>query len=397
MMRATLKLNKYSAEDIAFSVFLFGWLSYPYLVLNVGDFSISGLHIFMLMILFVVKRVDKLVILVSTGILSSFLFTSLVGAFYFGSLEKFVTHGLQTSFCILTIIFFSQYNFNAPVAQKLINVTIAIVFVYLLYQLIGRFIGWNYTFLKVNNLQISLSENTEGFQRGYHLLGSRILELRPNSFFIEPGSLGYFGAGMAFLSRNILMKIVASLIVLLSMSMGAYLIFFVSMAVKLLLEKRFLTILFIISIGIVSAVLLHYFSDMFRVNITERFYRVFFEKGFGVEKRLRDIDAFFDFFNSSPVIGYGLYGEKVVLKDSALSMVYQSLLIERGLIGTALHFMPMFIATLANRRTTVLVFASFYFISLFWKPYKFFIPSYLFIGYVLNKRVSNGLNGERRQ
>lgn len=373
-------------KHFSFATFLVGWLSYPYLVINISGYSLTALHVFVLLTLVSLRRIDRTVFIACLGIIASFLFASVVGIFFYTTITKFLTHGLQTLFCVLTIIFFTRYDLSNAVAQKLLCITVLIVLAYLVYQLAGRFQGWDYTFLKIRNLQLSSDGNSSGFQRGYHLLGTRILELRPNSFFIEPGTLGYFCAGMALLIIKPTYKIVALIGLLFSMSLGAYFIYSFTLLCKLLIEKRFFRLSVIILISIILFAALHNFSDMFRLNISERILRVFWDGGFSGEKRFRHIEVFYDFFTNSPVYGYGLYGEKIVLGDTALSMVYQMLLVERGIIGLVLYMSPIVFLGFYQTSKYQKVIAIFYFTSLLWKPYKFFLPGFMFVGYMLSKR-----------
>lgn len=380
-------ITKDRMKHFTFAVFLFGWLSYPYVVLNISGYSLTALHIFVVLTPIFIRRINSVVFIACMGIITSFLFASLVGVFYFTTTAKFITHGLQTIFCVLTILYFSKYNILSATPQKLLNATVLVVLAYLLYQFIGRFLGWDYTFLKINNLQLHSAGKSEGFQRGYHLLGSRILELRPNSFFIEPGTLGYFGVGMFLLNKKILFKLISAFILLLSMSLGAYFIFCFVIICMFLIEKRFLVLSIIMFISTNLVFILHNYSEIFRTNVTERILRVFFEGGFNGEKRLRHINVFYDSYLESPIYGYGLYGEKFILGDTALSMVYQMLLVERGLIGTLFYMLPMLVFGFYRSSKLQKTIAIFYFTSMLWKPYKFFIPSFLFASLMLSKRT----------
>ena len=298
------------------------------------------------------------------------------GLLHLGMSYSLITQLVQSILIISIVIFFAE-NFNRESYEKSTDLFTKIVLIYAIYQFFARIFSLPFAFLPVTNPMISLIDEAEGFQRGYRLhASSRIFEARVSSFFVEPGHLGFYGAFVYFSSRIRRTRRNGLLLLLLSQSLGAYVVTILVLLLRRLTLRRItgsITIMMLCVLVIQHVETSYYFLS--RLNL-------YLDGGWEAMKlqaRFASLPQIWEVVKSNIFLGTGLAAIKSILPDETFSVHYLVIIFERGILGFCIYFGPFF---LARKRSPLWLFTI---IALLWKPYVFYAPLFLILGIIENE------------
>ena len=404
------------AQSFILLLFLVGWVSYQFTLFNVGRFSITLLLLVSSLLTIRALFSRCLFSVYSLSLFMSGFIAWAVAFLSYSELEKTCTHLIQYSLALGVMVGAQSLDWKHifPRFRKYLLWIAAIVLAYGCYQYVARQQGLPFDFLPVTNQQLSLKEVEGGLQRGAKLaMTDRVGLARVSSFFIEPGVMAMFmiwvlavGYGSRRDRTGSLLMLIGSAGALLSQSMGG-LIGLLALPVimtilrldlprrmDLLRVRRGAKLLFLGAVVVVT--LFVFFSPVLdilgsraKLIVTKR------EQHLQQRQRWASVEDSFRIFLEAPFLGHGMASiEKVVPVGIFMGNAIPAHLIEHGLIGTFLYFMPFFWATaklamsrpredeMSNVALAMLIVV----ILFFGRNYHlFFAPVYLTLGFALSQ------------
>jgi hypothetical protein len=373
------------SKKVLYFGFYIGWIT------NIWGIEILGIPItlqfvwsLLVLVLLIFKMNRNLAIsYLALGMSISLIFSFFIGLINIGLSYSLISQLVQ-SILVLSILLFFSGKFDRISFEKASNAAVNLVLIYGVYQFFARIFSLPLAFLPVTNSMIALIDEASGFQRGYRLYGgSRIMEARVSSFFVEPGHLGFYGAFVFFSSRIRSTKNKAAFLILLSQSLGAYVVTLLVLLFQRLDLRNILLFLLVLLLGVF--ILLRVETNYYFVSRL----RLYLDGGWEVIKlqaRFADLPLIVKLWKTNPLFGTGLGTIKSVLPDATFSIHYLVILFERGIIGFCIYFSAFFVSKKSSLWLFILL-------ALFWKPYIFYVPLFFTLGIL---GYENTLRGRQR-
>lgn len=234
-----------------------------------------------------------------------------------------------------------------PWLRRLILVLGGSVLLFGLYQLAARVLELPFAFLPITNLQLGADD---GFQRGYsHALLAGGGVTRASSLFAEPSDMGRFmlwiiAFGYPCRERWLheLLLTVGITGILVSQSMSGLIGLGVLLLVIVPLQRDLGRLLFVGLLCVaVLAIALYLFPEIGE-TVGQRAASMLLDREDHLLQsgRFRDQYDNLQLFAEAPLLGHGLASVATVAADNIIGNSFALLLIERGLIGTALFLLP---------------------------------------------------------
>jgi hypothetical protein len=313
----------------------------------------------------------------SIGMILSLILSFIIGFTSFGLSYALISQ-LSQSIIVLGVLIFFSNSFDRKYFENSTNIAVKVVLVYAVYQLFARIYTLPFAFLPVTNDMLTLIEEASGYQRGFRLSGtSRIMEARVSSFFVEPGHLGFFGAFVFFSSKMRSTRKLAFLLILLSQSLGAYVITLIVFLLYHLSWRNALVYISVLCAGIIF--LLHTETNYYFLSRLKLYLYGGWEV-IKVQARFSDLQLIWSTWKSNFLLGTGLATIKSILPDATFSIHYLVILFERGVLGLFIYIIAFF----SKKKTTLWFFI---FTALFWKPYIFYIPLFFALAIIDNENT----------
>lgn len=337
---------------IIIGTFLVGWVTFAFSLFDVGRFSITLLWLASFALALSGFRFPRYALVVGIWLLCGTLLAWLISFAKYPEDERTYTHLLQSLLAIGVMLGASAIDWDRYLSalRKTVATIGIIVFIFGIYQIAAREFSLPLDFLPITNQQLAAEE---GLQRGYTVIfeGGGLFT-RVSSFMPEPSDLGrfmlwVFAVGYACRARRqrfVIMGVGAAGI-LLSQSMGALvgLVFLVSAVLFLKRDTRgFAVAVVLVLTGI--GVFAYCAPDEAR-NISERAARIITERQSYLDqtKRFGSHRDNMEVFRESPLLGHGIGTlTKVKRPDAVVSSSFMFNLIERGIIGSFLFYLPFF-------------------------------------------------------
>jgi hypothetical protein len=337
--------GKSKLPTFAIVLFLLGWVSFDYTLLDIGKYSIVLIYIAALplclratsrTITFFILPLISTLFSVAVALLSNVPPMSILSQ---GALQLLAV-GLAAGIASI------NWRDSLPVLTKCLTLIAIPVIAYGGYQMVARSAGLPFDFLPVTNQQAYASG---GYQRGW----DKPHFTRASSFFVEPSDLGYFSLWLLVLGlatrkgkwRYLALGLAMSGI-LFSQSLSAVLgviilvaIYLVSNPIKVVLIRQIL-IVFLVTCMAVAGIepLMPEAFAKFSDRITQAF-RLDERADSG---RVDHLPACWQIFKDAPIWGHGLASINSADENGTdvTSMTYLLLLMERGMVGTCFFLAP---------------------------------------------------------
>lgn len=389
-------------------LFLIGWITEEFSLINIGRYSIPLLY---------------LAALPFCSRLSSRFFPFLVlpaistlFAFVVGSMEGVdLNHILsQTALQVLALLFAAGVYaidwraYKEKLARALVVLGVPVV-IYGGYQMVARPAHLPFAFLPVTNQQ---EYALEGLQRGWE----KAEFTRASSLFVEPASFGYFCLWLVLVGISLdggrLQKAALALGlagIVFSQSLSAV----IGLAILVIVYSfthpvNFQLVRRVIVAAIISTVLLFILLPLFPDALThfaERIHDAVNLDERADSGRVDHLPACWEIFTRAPVWGHGISSQSAAGADGldVTSVSYALLLMERGALGTALFFAPwIFVALRACMlpradpgRTVAILLAALNLYAFATSSMAYFLPYWFSLGMIASI-VSNAWAAPRR-
>ncbi len=390
----------HSQQSLLLTAILLGWVAFSFSLFNLGPFSLTLLLLSSCALAARGFRFNTLFTVSTLCILASGVIAWVVAVAH-GADDNMKTHThlLQHLLAVGVLIGAQSLDWNRllPRFRRTFLWLSGITLAYAIYQYVARMHSLPFAFLPVTNLQISTDQ---GLQRGASLgLVATGGFARVSSFFAEPSDLGRFmlwcvAVGCGWIRDWIGLALIGVGIagILVSQSMGGIVGLCLLLPTLLFLKRDFQSSLLIFLLGsMLLPSFVYVFPDAFNTVFT-RAELIATERESRLLKRARFayLEENTEIFLEAPLLGHGLASIRTVAEDNVVGNAFMLLLIERGIVGTALFCMPfVFIAfklAISQRfpepiycMAFGILFVEFYCLSTFGQIY--FQPIYVAFGF----------------
>jgi hypothetical protein len=330
---------------LLFILFLAGWVTEGYSLVDVGRYSILLLYVAALP--FCIRMSSRSIVFLALPILSAF-FGILVAL-----LEGFNRTSIlsQSALQVLAIVFAAgvasidwRRSFDT-FAKAMVIVGVPVV-AYGGYQMIARAAHLPFAYLPVTNQQAYADG---GLQRGWE----KAEYARASSFFVEPAGFGYFClwlfvlglslergrlryAALALACSGILFSQSLSAVLGVGVLLLAY-FFTHPISLRVVRQAAILVLVFGVAIMLVPPLMPEAFA-----HFSERIQQALALDERADSGRVDHLPACWEIFKDAPVWGHGLssLASAEVNGNDVTTVTYALLLMERGVVGTSLFLAP---------------------------------------------------------